>query len=142
MSATDVNEHHDHEDETGGAAHGSLKGYLTGFILSVILTVIPFWIVMTGAIQDSEMTGLVIMALAVVQVFVHLVYFLHLNFQSQGGWVMLATIFTLIIVFVIFVGSVWVMYHLNTNMMPGMMDHSPAMMEQLHETVPGFKSPE
>ena len=131
--STDAYEHHDHEDETGGASHSTLKGYLTGFVLAVILTVIPFWIVMTNAIQDTKITMLVIMALAVVQVFVHLVYFLHLNFRSQGGWIMLSTIFTLMIVFVIFVASVWVMYHLNNNMMPGMMDH-------MQQTVPGFQS--
>jgi cytochrome o ubiquinol oxidase subunit IV len=52
---------------------------------------------------------------------VHMIYFLHMNFRSQGGWNMLALIFTAVIVFITLAGSLWVMYHLNVNMMPGMM---------------------
>jgi len=50
-----------------------------------------------------------------------MIYFLHMNFRSQGGWNMLALIFTAVIVFITLAGSLWVMYHLNVNMMPGMM---------------------
>ncbi len=42
-----------HNTSHGGASHGSVKSYTTGFILSVILTVIPFWIVMEGALPQS-----------------------------------------------------------------------------------------
>ena len=51
-----------------------------------------------------------------------MVYFLHMNTKSEGGWNMLALIFTLVIVAIAIAGSLWVMYHLNTNMMP-QMDH-------------------
>lgn len=120
--STNINEHEGHDSESG-AAHSTLKGYVTGFVLSVILTAIPFWIVMAGVITDSKLAGLTVMGFAIVQVLVHLVYFLHLDFRSENGWTMLATIFALIIVFVTFVGSVWVMYHSNANMMPGMLEH-------------------
>lgn len=62
-----------------------------------------------------------ILSLAAVQIVVHMIYFLHMNFRSQGGWNMLALIFTAVIVFITLAGSLWVMYHLNVNMMPGMM---------------------
>lgn len=117
-------ESHDHHDEHGGAAHATLKGYMTGFVLSVILTAIPFWVVMAHVIESSKITGLVVMGFAVVQVLVHMIYFLHLDFRSESGWTILATIFTLIVVFITFVGSVWVMYHLNVNMMPGVMEQA------------------
>lgn len=107
--------HHDHDD---GAGHGSFKGYLTGFVLSVILTAIPFWLVMGNVFQDSGTTALVILGLAAVQIVVHMVYFLHLNARSEGGWIMLALIFTLVLVVITLSGSLWVMFHLNTNMMP------------------------
>ncbi len=62
---------------------------------------------------------------AVVQIVVHMIYFLHLDAKSEGGWNMLALIFTVILVFITLTGSLWVMYHLNVNMMPGMMTAHP-----------------
>jgi cytochrome o ubiquinol oxidase operon protein cyoD len=106
---------HGHGDEAG---HGSLKGYVTGFLLSVILTAIPFWLVMGDVIADTRVTAFVVMGFAVVQIVVHMVYFLHMNSRSEGGWTMLALIFTLVIVVITLAGSLWVMYHMNTNMMP------------------------
>ncbi|AID28270.1 cytochrome o ubiquinol oxidase subunit IV [Mesorhizobium sp. SEMIA 3007] len=120
MSAHDHAEGHGHAH--GGAAHGSFKGYLIGFVLSVILTAIPFWLVMSGAIDNKQATAIVIMAFAVVQIVVHMVFFLHMNTASEGGWSMLALIFTLILVVIVLTGSLWVMYHLNANMMPGLHD--------------------
>ncbi|TPK43836.1 cytochrome o ubiquinol oxidase subunit IV [Mesorhizobium sp. B2-5-4] len=120
MSAHDHAEGHGHAH--GGAAHGSFRGYLTGFVLSAILTAIPFWLVMTGAIDNKQATAIVIMAFAVVQIVVHMIFFLHMNAGSEGGWSMLALIFTLILVVIVLTGSLWVMYHLNANMMPGLHD--------------------
>ena len=120
MSAHDHAE--GHGDAHGGAAHGSFRGYLIGFVLSVILTAIPFWLVMSGAIDNKQATAIVIMAFAVVQIVVHMVFFLHMNTASEGGWSMLALIFTLILVGIVLTGSLWVMYHLNANMMPGLHD--------------------
>jgi cytochrome o ubiquinol oxidase operon protein cyoD len=107
-----------------GHAHASLKGYLTGFVLSVVLTAVPFALVMTGVLADKQATALIIMALAVVQIIVHMVYFLHMNARSEGGWSMMALIFTLVLVGIALTGSLWVMYHLVTNMMPGVLDMS------------------
>ena len=110
---------HPHGDHHGDASgHGTLKGYLTGFVLAVILTAIPFWLVMGDIFADSQTTALAIMALAVVQIVVHMVYFLHMNTKSEGGWTMLALIFTVVLVVITLSGSLWVMYHLNHNMMP------------------------
>ena len=106
---------HAHGDAEG---HGSMKGYLTGFALSVVLTAVPFWLVMTGKLGNPQTTGLWVMAFAVVQIVVHMVYFLHMSTKSQGGWTMMALIFTVVMVVILLSGSLWVMYHLNTNMMP------------------------
>ena len=108
---------HDHDDHVE-AAHGTMRDYVTGFVLSVILTAIPFWLVMNGVIASSNMTALVILGFAAVQIVVHMVYFLHMNPRSEGGWTMMALIFTLIIVGIALAGSLWVMHHLNANMMP------------------------
>jgi cytochrome o ubiquinol oxidase subunit IV len=108
--------HDDHHDD--GAGHSTLKGYLTGFVLAVILTAIPFWLVMGKVFSTSSTTALVVMGFAVVQIVVHMVYFLHMNTRVEGGWSMLALIFTVVLVVITLAGSIWVMYHLNTNMMP------------------------
>lgn len=105
--------------DTHGEAHGSLKTYLTGFVLSVVLTAIPFWLVMTGGLSHKQAITLAITALAVVQMIVHMVCFLHMNPRSEGGWSLTALVFTLILVVIALIGSIWVMYHLNANMRPG-----------------------
>jgi cytochrome o ubiquinol oxidase subunit IV len=109
------------------AGHGSLKGYLTGFGLSVVLTAIPFWLVMADVLGSANATALVIMAFAAVQIVVHMVYFLHMNTRSEGGWTFLALIFTVVLVVITLAGSLWVMYHLNTNMMPMSHEHAHGM---------------
>ena len=110
-----------HEDHAESENHGTLKGYVTGFILAVLLTAIPFWLVMGRVFDKSSTTALVVLGLAAVQIVVHMVYFLHMNSKAEGGWTMLALIFTVMLVVILLSGSVWVMFHLNSNMMPGMM---------------------
>ncbi|MBN7135440.1 cytochrome o ubiquinol oxidase subunit IV [Lysobacter enzymogenes] len=107
---------HDHDEHDD--YHGTVKGYTIGFLLSVLLTAIPFWLVMAKVLPSSGATAAVILGFAVVQIVVHMVYFLHMNTKSEGGWNMLALIFTLVIVVITLAGSLWVMHHLNVNMMP------------------------
>jgi len=110
---------HSHDHGHGsGAPHSTFKGYMTGFILSVILTAIPFWVVMGDVFKSNQTATIVVLAFAFVQIFVHMVYFLHMNTSSEGGWNMLALIFTGILVVITLSGSLWVMFHMNTNMMP------------------------
>ena len=108
----------DHDDDHGGASHSTFKGYMTGFVLAVILTAIPFWLVMGKVLPNSNITGLVILAIAAVQIVVHMVYFRHMNTSSEGGWSLLALAVTVVLLVIMLSGSIWVMYHLNTNMMP------------------------
>jgi cytochrome o ubiquinol oxidase operon protein cyoD len=109
--------HDDHHDDEGGY-HATVKGYVIGFLLSVVLTAIPFWLVMGKVLPSSQLTAFVILGFAVVQMLVHMVYFLHMNAKVENGWSMLALIFTVALVIIMLAGSTWVMYHLNTNMMP------------------------
>lgn len=118
--AASAHSHHgDDGSHVAGPSHGTLRSYLVGFVLSVILTALPFWLVMARPIASNEVTAIAVVAFAVVQIVVHMIYFLHMDFRSEGGWTMMALIFTLIIVFIAISGSLWVMYHLDTNMMPG-----------------------
>jgi cytochrome o ubiquinol oxidase operon protein cyoD len=123
MSApqTATHGHDHHHDQTGSGTHSTFRGYATGFVLAVILTFIPFWLVMAKVFDKSSTTGLVLLSIGAVQIVVHMIYFLHMNTKSEHGWSMLALIFTVMLVVIMLSGSLWVMYHLNHNMMPGMM---------------------
>jgi cytochrome o ubiquinol oxidase operon protein cyoD len=107
-----------HGDGAMHEHHGSLRGYLTGFMLAAILTIIPFWLVMGHVIADTWLTIFIVLVLAVVQIFVHIRYFLHLDARSEGGWNLMALIFTAVLVIIVLGASIWVMYNENANMMP------------------------
>jgi cytochrome o ubiquinol oxidase operon protein cyoD len=116
--------------DTTAHNHGTLKTYMVGFVLAVILTAIPFWLVMTNALGNTQLTTITIVGLATVQIFVHMVYFLHMNSKSENGWTILSLIFTLVMVIIVLTGSMWVMYHLDENMMPmhNMSQHDMSQM--------------
>ncbi|MEM6847512.1 MAG: cytochrome o ubiquinol oxidase subunit IV [Pseudomonadota bacterium] len=107
-----------HGGHHAGIPHGTFKGYMTGFVLSVILTAIPFYLVMAMPIPNAQLVGFTVVAFAVVQILVHMIFFLHLDPRSEGGWIILALVFTIILVVIAIAGTMWVMYHLNANMMP------------------------
>lgn len=111
-------------DEVHGtheAGNFTLRGYLTGFAAAALLTAAAFWVVMTGAIANAAVAGAVVVALAIVQILVQTSAFLHVNARVQGGWTLLAYVFTAVLLVISIAGSIWIMHHLNTNMMPGMM---------------------
>ncbi|MEW6707205.1 MAG: cytochrome o ubiquinol oxidase subunit IV [Pseudomonadota bacterium] len=109
-------EHTSHDDL---GYHATVKGYAVGFLLSAVLTAVPFWLVMAQVLPSPRMTAVVILAFAAVQMVVHMVYFLHMNAKVEGGWSLLALVFTVALVVILLAGSIWVMYHLNTHMMHG-----------------------
>ena len=99
-----------------GQGQGSPGLYLTGFGLSVVLTAVPFLLVMQHRLQAPVLTGLIV-ASAVMQIGVQLVFFLHLNGSSAQRWNLLALVYTLILLVMLVGLSVWIMAHLNYNMM-------------------------
>lgn len=128
-----------HED-----SHGSMGQLMTGFVLAAILTIIPFALVMSGVEMNRTLLVGIIMLLAAVQIIVHLVYFLNLKNNAEGGWTMAGTLLAVIILAIILVGSLWVMHNMNVNMMPPM-DHStmsapaqPGAPAMDHSNMPGM----
>jgi len=118
---SDHHHDHDHGHGHGGgyAVHYSAKDYAIGFVLSLILTAIPFWLVMSNTLAPDT-TRWVILGFAAVQLVVQMVYFLHMSSKSEGGWNMMALILTIVLLVIVMSGSIWVMHHMNQNMMPGM----------------------
>ena len=99
-----------------GVSRGSLKTYLTGFILALFLTAIPFAVVL-NRVWSPAATIIVIVSAGVVQILVHLHYFLHLDRSSAARWNVLAILFTLLIMIIFVGGTLWIMSNLNYRMM-------------------------
>jgi cytochrome o ubiquinol oxidase subunit IV len=99
-----------------GESHGSAGSYTLGFILSVVLTVAAFGLVLTGTLH-GENALIAIAALALVQIVVHLVFFLHMNTSSEQRWNVMAFGFTVLTVVILIVGSLWIMHNVSMNMM-------------------------
>ena len=103
---------HDSHD----AGHGSVKSYGIGFILSVILTLIPFGLVMYPTLPKS-ITLMIVVAFAVIQVLVHLVYFLHLDRSAAQRNNVIAFVFAAIVIVLLVGLSLWIMFSIHSNMM-------------------------
>lgn len=99
------------------AGHSGIGGYVIGFVLAVVLTAAAFGIVMQGWVPASS-APLVLAALAVVQIVVHLVFFLHMSVSnSSQRWNTLALAYTALAAMFLVFGTVWVMHNVSMNMM-------------------------
>lgn len=94
---------------------GSLRVYLFGFIASIILTLIPFELI-THKTANHFVILSIIVALAIIQILVHLVFFLHLRFSFKTQSI-IALLYTLLLITIIVGASLWIMYHLHQNLM-------------------------
>ncbi|WP_338584704.1 cytochrome o ubiquinol oxidase subunit IV [Erwinia aphidicola] len=99
-----------------GASHGSVKSYMIGFILSIILTGIPFWMVMDGGASKATILAVVLVC-AVVQCAGAPGVLPAPGQQVRGGWNLIAIVFAALIILIVVVGSLWIMWNLNYNMM-------------------------
>ncbi len=97
-------------------SRSALRSYVTGFILSLIFTLIPYGMV---TMHTFETKGLIIgiVLFAIVQLFVQVLFFIHLPRTVRPYWNLFVFVFTLLIISFLVVGSLWIMYHLNVNMM-------------------------
>jgi cytochrome o ubiquinol oxidase operon protein cyoD len=99
-----------------GEHQGSLLGYSVGFILSALLTAIPFGLVMTGILPRAG-TLVGIFAAAVVQILVHLRFFLHMDGSSEERWNLMTFLFTALVMAIFIGGTLWIMLDLSYRMM-------------------------
>ena len=101
----------------------AIQGYVTGLALSVLLTGISFYVVYTHLIWAPAIP-IALAVLAVAQIGIHLVFFLHLTTAPDNTNNVLALAFGVLIVALVIGGSIWIMNHLNERMMP-----MPQMMQ-------------
>jgi cytochrome o ubiquinol oxidase subunit IV len=109
-----------------GEPHDSMVSetvsYVVGLGLALLLTGISFWVASTGSLWGPGVAvGLVVLAIA--QMGVHLVFFLHITSGPDNTNNVLALAFGVMIVFLVMIGTIWIMAHLSANMGP-----TPEMM--------------
>jgi len=95
----------------------SIVGYLIGLMLSAGLTIVSFYVAKSVLVWEPSIP-IALMVLAIAQIGVHLVFFLHLTSASDSVNNILALAFGLLIVLLLVLGSSWIMTHMNRNMVP------------------------
>jgi cytochrome o ubiquinol oxidase operon protein cyoD len=109
----------DQRNVAPGEPHDSMMSeslsYVIGLALALILTGVSFWVASTGVLWGPGVaTGLVVLAIA--QMGVHLVFFLHITSGPDNTNNVLALAFGVLIVFLVMIGTIWIMGHMNANM--------------------------
>jgi cytochrome o ubiquinol oxidase operon protein cyoD len=103
--------------QTQNRAPSGLLIYTIGLFLAVILTATSFWAANTSLLWAPGVPlGLAVLAIA--QIGVHLVFFLHITTGRDNTNNVLALAFGMLIVILVICGSLWIMTNLNANMMP------------------------
>jgi cytochrome o ubiquinol oxidase operon protein cyoD len=106
-------------DVAPGTPHSNIMSetlsYVVGLALALVLTGVSFWVASTSVLWGPGVaTGLVVLAIA--QMGVHLVFFLHITSGPDNTNNVLALAFGVLIVFLVMVGTIWIMAHMNANM--------------------------
>jgi cytochrome o ubiquinol oxidase operon protein cyoD len=90
--------------------------YVIGYVLSVILTLIAFALVSEGALPSVALVGVVV-GLAVIQLTIQLIFFLHIGSGHAAKWKILTFFFAVLTSVIVIGGSIWIMNNLNYNML-------------------------
>jgi cytochrome o ubiquinol oxidase operon protein cyoD len=100
---------------THQSTHGSYAAYIVGFVLSVVLTLVAYFTIVNGWLSGRGAL-LFVAALAIVQLLVQLLFFLHLGEERGPRWNLMSFLFAGLVVIIVVVGSLWIMHNLNHNM--------------------------
>ena len=112
--------------QTPHQPQGTLRSYIIGFVLSLIFTLGAYGSVVSfqsgSTIFTQELVVAIVLCFALLQLLVQLIFFLHLGKESNPKWNLGIFISTIAIVLIVVIGSIWIMTHLNYNMMPEHME--------------------
>ena len=101
---------------SAGASQSSHQSYNVGFLLAAILTLVPFGLAMYPSLP-RHLTFLLVLVCAVVQILVHMLFFLHLTTAREQRWSLVALVFRLVIIALLVGLSLWIMYYVHANML-------------------------
>jgi cytochrome o ubiquinol oxidase operon protein cyoD len=107
----------DYENFDGGETAEGLGSYLIGLGLATLLTIVSFFISGTTLVWGPSIP-VALVVLAIAQMGVHLVFFLHITTGPDNVNNVMALGFGVLIVLLLLAGSLWIMANLNHNMMP------------------------
>lgn len=110
--------------ETQKEWHGTLKSYIIGFIASLLLTSLSFFLVI-GQVLSGKVLIYTLIGLAILQAIVQLLYFLHIGQEEKPRWETLIFCFTVLVLLIILIGSLWIMHDLDDRMMLNMNKEMP-----------------
>ena len=113
----DNREDHAPGDEPSESAGHWIANANLGLGFSILLTAAAFILAGTHLIYGPAIP-VALIVLAIAQMGVHLVFFLHVTTGPDNTNNVLALAFGILVVFLIVGGSIWIMDHLATNMMP------------------------
>lgn len=98
--------------ESTGIGRGSIKSYTAGYLISLFLSAGPFILVMFKLVP-RQLTVIAIVSAAVIQMLVHLHFFLRLNTSGKARWNVVAFMLAMLIIILFMGGTVWIMHNLN-----------------------------
>ena len=104
-------------DEDEGRIGPRVLGYVIGLGLAVLFTATSFIVAGTNLVWEPSIP-VAIIVLAIAQMGIHLVFFLHITTGADNANNVLALAFGVLIVVLVITGSLWIMANLNHNMMP------------------------
>ena len=107
----------DADEHDAGAMWKSVRTYLIGYVLAGGLTALSFFIATTTLVWEPSIP-IALSVLAIAQMGVHLVFFLHMTSGPDNVNNLMALAFGLLIVMLLVFGSLWIMSNLDHNMMP------------------------
>jgi cytochrome o ubiquinol oxidase operon protein cyoD len=97
--------------------HGTIQNYIIGFVLSIVFTLIPFYLAVNQVLTGIVLFG-TILAFALAQALIQVLFFLHLGRERKPKWQSGFLVATAGGIFVVTVGTFWILYHLHENMSP------------------------
>jgi len=92
-----------------------ILGYLVGLALAILLTAVSFFLAGSWLVWRPSIP-IALIVLAIAQIGVHLVFFLHITTGPDNANNVLALAFGVLIVMLLIIGSLWIMGNLNHNM--------------------------
>ncbi|MHA6203543.1 cytochrome o ubiquinol oxidase subunit IV [Dyella soli] len=101
----------------GKGSHGTWRTYLVGYVIAIVLTLAAFALAPSKSMLPSGAEA-ALAVLALAQMLVHLIFFLHINTSPQSKTNILALAAAMTIIAIVVIGSLWIMSHLNSNMVP------------------------
>lgn len=104
--------------------NASYKPQIIGFVVSLLLIIAAYRIITHAELKGALLTA-TIFSFAFTQAIVQLIFFLHVGVESKPHWNTITFLFTLLVLFIIILGTLWIIHNLNYNMEAPMEVHAP-----------------